>query len=92
MSNQPASQNIPHAAQNAKEEASAVASTIAQGIAGKGGKGEFDAAAVTRTQDATGQDHSLSESFVSATIGRPRISIISCYLTTYPEPHLIIVN
>lgn len=71
MSSQPASQDLPHAAQNAKEEASAVASTIAQSIAGKGGKGEFDPAAVTRTQDATGQDHSISESFVSSFSDHP---------------------
>lgn len=64
VAGKPASENIPHAAQNAKEEASAVASTIAKGIAGKGGKGDFDAAAVTRTQEATGPDHNLGDSFV----------------------------
>ena len=54
MSGKPASQNLPHAAQNAKEEAGAIVGDLAKGIAGKGGKGEFDAAAITRNQDATG--------------------------------------
>lgn len=54
--------------QNAKEEAGAVAHTIAKGIAGAGGKGDYDPAAVTRTTDAQshGRSEPLKESFVRA--------------------------
>ena len=57
---------MPHATQNAREEAAAVASTIAKGIAGVGGKGDYDPASVTRPQVASDKSgESLTESFVS---------------------------
>ena len=67
VSNKPASDSVPHPTQNAREEAAAVASTIAKGIAGVGGKGDYDPdpASVTRPQvagDKAGE--SLNESFV----------------------------
>jgi len=62
-SNRPASENVPRAAQ---EEAAAVASTLAQGIAGVGGKGSYDLASVTRPQVAGDKSSGEGLSLVTA--------------------------
>lgn len=99
MSNKPASQNVAHATQNAKEEAGAIVSDLAKGIAGKGGKGEYDAAAVTRTQDATGQDQSIGDSFVRTFIflvtpashcyRKSQVQVTSAVASAIPQPILV---
>lgn len=67
VSGKPASENLSHMTTNAKEEAGAVAHTIAKGIAGTGGKGDYDPASITRTTDGQshGKSEPLRESFVS---------------------------